>query len=1164
MLRLRVFFLLLFFSNHVFSQESDLKFEHTDIHQGLSNNQVKCILQDSYGFLWVGTRDGLNKYDGHNFTIYRPRPDRNDAISANEILCISEDKKKNLWVGTLTGGLSLYDRKNDNFTNFLPDKNNKNTILSQNVYAILEDSFGFLWVGTDKGLSRLSPDRKAFKHFLPDSTQKQAISDKFVTAIFEDSNRNLWIGTKHGGINLYQPEKETFISYTAIKNEGLCGEYISSITEDKQGNLILGTYSGLTIAKKNQTHLTDFYCFTNDPANPNSLSNTQNGFVLYDNGLIWVCDNNSAGLNVVEYKYDIENKPVIERIKKYLHTPLNPQSLASNRMRCIYKDRTGIYWIGTEMGLDKFVPSKQKFQHVYNYMMLDPNGLNNNEIRAFVEDENQTIWVATYGNGLSSYSPQTGKVKSYPYNFKNKDALKSRQMLSGSEGLLWVTTSGGGFYAFDMPNKKYTYHFEYDAKSPYSLMDNAVGAIYEDQEKTLWVGTESGLCKLTYENRARGKFENLRHFTDDKINTIIEDSKGSLWIATETNGIIRMKKDGSEKTTFKHDAANPKSLPQDNVRLIYRDEKNRIWVGTGAGLCLFESENSGFTIYNEKDGFPNSVINGVLQESKNFWISTNDGLLRFNPETKKIHHYTEADGLQSNEFRKRSFYKGKSGKLYFGGLNGFNFFYPNQIKSDTSKPTIMLTDFKIFNKSVLIGENSPLRKHISLTDELLLSYQDYVISLEFAALHFNNPSNNLYAYKLENFEKDWNYVNAQQRFATYTNLDAGTYFFKVKAANADGFWGEKERTLKIVIKPPFWETAWFITLVITVIVGGAVGFYKYRINQVEAQKKKLEVLVSERTTELSEEKKSVETKNLLLEKQSEEILNKNTELEQTQEEIVSQRDFIEKKNTELVDTLYLLNLKNQKITSSIRYAQTIQQAILPTEKRMKKYFNDFFVLYRPKDIVSGDFYWIAEERDKSSEFTFIAVADCTGHGVAGAFMSMIGYSLLNELVRQRKVLDPAKILTELDEKLREALTTDESTKEDGMDICLCRLEAGKNKTKVVFSGAKRPLYYLQNAQLEEIRGDRKSIGGTQDMDKAFQNQEIILNNGSMLYLFSDGYCDQKDAEGNKLGSRKFKEMMMTVSSNTPKEQCSYFDTTLQSYLQHYEQRDDITIVGIRV
>ncbi|MCU0393548.1 MAG: hypothetical protein MUE81_20730, partial [Thermoflexibacter sp.] len=960
------FYILVLFSLFTFklsAQVNDLKFEHLDIHAGLSNNQVKCILQDRYGYLWVGTRDGLNKYDGYSFISYRPQSNNPKSLLANEILSVHQDKKGSLWVGTLTGGLSLYDREKDNFINFIPSKDNKNSILSQNVYAILEDSFGFLWIGTDKGLSRLSQDRKTFKHFVSQNTHKQSISNNFITALYEDKDKNLWIGTKEGGLNLYQRESEDFIRYQAIDNQGLCGDYVASIAEDEKGNLVLGTYSGVSIAIRKGKQLSDFYCFTKEEGNPNSLSNIQNGFVLPENNnRLWVVDNNSSGLNIIDYQYDTAGKPQINFIRKYTSQPLNPQSLASNRMRCVYKDRTGVYWLGTEAGLDKYVPLKQKFQHVHNYLMSDPNGLNNNEVRSFVEDESGTVWLATYGGGLSSFSPKTGQIKAYPYNFKNKDALKSRQMLLGTDNLLWVTASGGGFYAFDIKTEKYKYIFENDKNNPNSLIDNSVGAIYEDQDKTLWIGTEAGLCKLTYDNRAKGKFDDLKQLSEDKLNTIMEDKEGFLWIATETNGIIRMKKDGSEKTTFKHDPAKSQSLPQDNVRLIYRDENDKIWVGTGAGLCLYIPENKGFKIYNEENGFPNSVINGVLQDKRDYWIATNDGLLQFNPETNQLHIFKEADGLQSNEFRKRSFYKGKSGRLFFGGLNGFNYFYPSQIKSDTSKANMVLTDLKIFNKSVLIGKDSPLQKHISLTDEITLySDRDFVFSIDFAALHFHAPERNQYAYKLENFEKEWNFVDSKKRFATYTNLDAGTYYFKVKATNADGIWNEKEKVLKINVLPPFWKTNWFIGLVFLLLISSVIGFYKLRTRQIRLQNEKLEQLVNQRTEELEEEKQLVEERNALLEQQREEILHKNVELEQNQDEILAQRDFIEKKNEELIETLRLLNTQNEKITSSIRYAQTIQHAILTTEKRMQRYFEDYFVLYCPKDIVSGDFYWVARE-----------------------------------------------------------------------------------------------------------------------------------------------------------------------------------------------------------
>ncbi len=1147
--------ILLLFYACAWGQHNDLKFEHIDIHQGLSNNQVRCVLQDSYGFLWIGTRDGLNRYDGYKFVIYSPDNQDSTSLLANEILCMAEDEQKRLWIGTLTGGLFLYDRPLDRFQQFYHKANNPNSLPNNNVNAILPSKNGKLWIGTDQGLTCFDASQK-FTHLL---------KGKSVASIFQDTKGNLWVGTKKEGVYLLGNGSSEFINFNSDNTQGFRNNFVASIQEDAQGSLILGTHEGLMFARWENNQFTVLNCFTSETNNPLSISNNQSGFVFRDSdGKLWICENNSAGLDLVHYIYK-NNIPVLNEVRHYKHIPFNPHSLASNRVRCVYKDHTGIYWIGTEMGLNKYVPLKQKFWHVHNYMMLDKNGLSSNEVRAFVEDEKKTVWLATYGGGLNSYSLTTGKVKVYPSPYANKDVLKSRQMLRSKDKLLWITTSGGGIYLFDTEKEQYKNLFVHKPNQPNSLINNEVGAIYEDQDQTLWIGTEQGLCKLTYANRAKGKFDDLRYIINDKLNTIVEDAQGRLWIATETNGLIRVNKDGTEKKVFQHEADNPQSLPQNNIRLIYKDEQNRIWVGTGIGLSLYNPENESFTTFDNRNGFPNSVINGVLQAGDFLWISTNEGLLRFNPQTQALNIYRETDGLQSDEFRKRSFYKGKSGMLYFGGLNGFNYFYPDRIKADSSKPKTVLTNFKIFNQEVAIQPQSPkLSQHISITEKLELSYQDYVFSLEFAALHFHTPKRNQYAYRLENFEKNWNYVDATRRFATYTNLDAGIYYFKVKAANADGVWNEEETILQITIKPPFWETYWFITIVILSIIGGAVGFYRYRVEAIEKQKIILENLVKQRTEELEQEKKAIESQNILLEKQRTEILNKNIELEQRQEEIVAQRDLISTQNNELSNALHELNKQNQKITASIRYAQTIQQAILPTYKKIARHFSDFFVIYRPKDIVSGDFYWIAKEKIDKEEYIFAILADCTGHGVSGAFMSLIGYSLLNEIIRQKKEIEPSQILEELDQKLTEALTSDERIKEDGMDIAICRFNKEKNKVKMVFCGAKRPIYLFQNGELQEMKGNKRSIGGIGSKANHFIHQEIRLDENAIIYLFSDGYTDQQHQDGRKIGTLRFKQILQQVASAPLSQQAEVLEHVLKDSLKVYEQRDDITILGLKL
>ncbi len=1146
-------FLLVLSEKIAFSQENFLNLERLDNRDGLSNNQVKCFLRDRYGFLWVGTRDGLNRYNGYSFEIYRPNPTNPFALLEAEIYCLLEDKQGTVWVGMQIDGLARYDRQQDRFINLAKDSVLGSFFQGKDVYAITEDKEENIWIGTQKGLLRFDKGRKKIAIFL----EKENIS-----SLLLDKNGNLWIGTKENGLYGYNPKKQIFENYQSNHQfPAFCAKEISSISENAMGDLVLGTQQGVIFGKKLNNQIVDFQCFNPIKNEPKSLKVSKNTFVWHDSqGNLWTTDNSLSGITVISYHKENE-KIIFDKVKQYLHDPLNPQSLASNRVREIYADRSGIVWIGTEEGIDYFSPKRNQFDHLYNYLMLDSKGLNNNEVRAVYEDENGKLWISTYGGGINFCDLPTGECEAITLEKNQKTLSKGRQLCKGTDNLLWSATSGGGMYAIDMRTQKIVFNFQKNESNPQSLIDNDIGALYEDSQKTLWIGTEEGLCKIAYKNRKKGIFEDLRTWTKEKLNTIIEDNEGNLWIATETKGLIRVRKDGTEKTVFQHDPQNPNSLPQNNVRTMYQDDRGRIWAGTGLGLSLYVPEKQNFTNFGQNIGFTNTVVNGILAEGDWVWVSTNDGIFRLNLPTKNIQHFTPSEGLQGKEFRKRSFHKGKSGKFYFGGLNGLNYFDPKKIQIDTTKNRVVLTDFRLFNKSVPIRKETVLKENINLIKEIELSYQDYVFSIHFSALDFHNPEKILYAYRLSNFETEWNYVGANQRMATYTNLDAGTYFFEVKATNTDGIWNESPTVLKLRVKPPFWKTTWFILSMLVSIVGTSIGFYQYRIRQIGRQKEKLEEIVTIRTAELAQEKKEIEKKNIILEEQTQEIGLKNIELQQTQEEMVAQRDFITDKNVQLNTTLQELERKNKHITDSIRYAQTIQQAILPNLQKLERYLGNYFILFRPKDMVSGDFYWITYI---NPDHYLLALADCTGHGVPGGFMSMIAYSLLNDIVKQKKILDPTTILYELNQRWHEALMTEQNRAEDGMDVGICSIERKESHTRLIFGGARIPLWYIENNEIHEIAATRKSIGSPLDTGRRFESHQIEVTRGTCVYMSSDGLIDQSDELRRKFGRKKLLDFLLNHYQKPFELQKQDLETVLDTYQAQADQRDDITVWGFRV
>ncbi len=475
---------------------------------------------------------------------------------------------------------------------------------------------------------------------------------------------------------------------------------------------------------------------------------------------------------------------------------------------------------------------------------------------------------------------------------------------------------------------------------------------------------------------------------------------------------------------------------------------------------------------------------------------------------------------------------------------------------------------------------TPLKQNINLCDEIELSYNENSFAFEFSALHYTSPEDIKYAYKLEGFDKDWIQTDAKRRFANYTNIDAGTYHFMVRATNSDGVWKEKPTIIKIVIKPPIWKTWWFRICTALIIMLLIYLFFKYRLNRIERQKRQLEHLVEVRTQEITQKNQILEQQKEEIQAQRDELEQRNTEVTQQKEEIEAQRDELEEKNVKI-------EMQNEFVRGSIRYAKNIQTATLPPKKLIDSHFESF-IIYRPKDVVSGDFYWFTEiseelrvkneELKNSSEANlstlhsslfFLAVVDCTGHGVPGAFMSMLGIRLLNEIIIERRILTPADILYALEKDVMASLRQNETHNEDGMDLCLCRLqETNDNTVKLMYASAKRPLFHYSKNEnaLQLIDATHRSIGGFREYytPTIFKNVEMELSHGDILVLSSDGFQDQPNRERKRIGSKRFFSWLAENVDKSMNDIKLALEENLDKHKMETDQRDDITVVGIKV
>lgn len=804
--------------------------------------------------MWFGTRDGLNKYDGYKITIYRNDPKNKTSISNNFIAAIIEDAKGFVWAATRGGGLNRYDREKDQFIAFRADKNNPHAISSDLLSSVCEDGEGFMWIGTeDEGLNCLDPNRKDFTCFQYKEKDPGSLSGDYIRHVFVDSRQNVWVGTYGNGLNLLDRTRGTFTRYrhNSKDSSSLSEDKICVIYEDSRHELWVGTDGGgLDRMDDPAGH---FRHFRHQPHNSNSVP----GNVIYTLGEdtkkdLWIGVEN-GGFSI----YD----PTKNTFTNYKHDDVDNTSLSNNSVHSAYKDNNGNMWVGTFAGgMNILNRDANRFTH-YKHTG-DKNSLSNNNVLSIVQDSRKNLWIGTDGGGLDLFDPAAKKFTHFLHEEGNPKSICGDYVLctcEDSKGNYWIGTWADGITVYNPRNNSYR-HFRNDPSNPASLSNDNAYAILLDRDKNIWIGTYGGGLDLYHpENNTFSHYaydeSNPASVNNKKIHSIFEDSQGYIWLGTDGGGLYQFsKRTRSFVRSFLHDDKK-NSLSDNRVGEVYEDQKGNLWIGTMVGLNYFDRAANSFRTYTTEDGLANSVIFGILPDGKgNLWISTNKGISIFNPTARSCRNFDISDGLQSYEFKEHAYCRSSSGALYFGGVNGFNEFFPDSIKENPFEPPLLITGFKIFNKDVPIAKDSsdpsPLKKAITETREITLPYTNSVITFEFAVLNYTAPEKKQYAYILEGFDKNWNNVGAK-RTATYTNLDPGEYTFIVKSLNYEGEWSPRRATIKLKITPPFWLTWWFKLGVILAIAGGFIAFFRVRLRLIKSQKKQLEHLVQERTEQLA-------------------------------------------------------------------------------------------------------------------------------------------------------------------------------------------------------------------------------------------------------------------------------------------------------------------------
>lgn len=901
---------------HAIAQKRSLKFDHFGVSEGLSQGTIGAILQDSRGFMWFGTRDGLNKYDGYTFTVYKNIPNNPGSLSNNNVQHIIEDKKGNLWMATYGGGLVHFDREKERFKSYKHDNNNPNSLSADLVFSILYDSRGKLWVGTqDGGVDVFDIERETFIHYIHQENDSKSLGGNFVTDILEDAQHRIWIATADGGLNLLNNDYKTFTHFLhdPKNNNSISSDNVWALFEDSKQRLWVGTRGAGLNLFENSTNT--FRHFVNNPSSKNSLAhNSILSFEEDKQHKLWIGTEN-GGVST----YDIDKN----LFENYRHDDVDNNSLTNNSIYSLYEDNRGNMWVGTYSGGINYLNwDANKFTH-YKHT-TEANSLSHNEVNTIYEDSKNNVWIGTDGGGLNLFDRKTKLFKNFRHDPGNVNSIGSNHVLSiveDGDHNLWIGTWGDGITIYN-PAKNTFRHIRHNPDDPGSLSSNNVWAILKDADNNMWIGLYFGTGLDLYEKKSNS----FKHYVYDKknpdgissqnINNIFEDRDGYLWVCTDGEGIDKFDKNTQRFSHFKHNEAS-NTISGNTVYNVYQDNDGNFWFGTNAGLNFYDPQKNKFKVYTTQDGLPNDVVFGILEDGNhNLWLSTHKGLSKFDRKNKTFRNFTRADGLQSDEFSRANAYcKTRSGMMYFGGNNGFNEFFPSEIVEQPFDPNLVLTDFQIFNKRTPIGNdsttNTPLKKHISETEEIVISYKHAVFTFEFASLNYTDINKKQYAYMLEGFDKNWNYVGAK-RVATYTNLNPGKYTFKIKGLDNQGNWSKKIRTLRVIITPPFWKTWWFIATAIMILAAGVFFIYRFRLRAVENQKHELETQVKLRTEELMTQKEMVES-------QTENMQTLNEQLQ-------AQTDFLQSMNEELQQQKVEIILKQEQAEQAMQEAEQANRA----------------------------------------------------------------------------------------------------------------------------------------------------------------------------------------------------------------------------------------------
>jgi len=1058
----------------VFSQTMNLN--QFGIEEGLPQSSIYTMLQDKDGSIWVGTMNGVSKYNGLNFENFT----RTDGLAENRVTSSCMDKNGDIWFGHWSGGITLYSSKTRKFTvvstGILKLNKTINAILcdqkgslwfgtegqgllnyeggqfhaitraeglpSNEVSSLALDPAGTLWIGSDGGIVTWNSKLIPFNKELP---------SQHIRSLFCDSKGNLWIGTVDQGVEKLNLSGGNRRIYNT--SNGLSSNYVKTIFEAENGTIFIGTYGGGVSKFLSRLETADYKgSLFQTISTSQGLSNDRVLCMLQDREKnIWI----GTFLNMNQY-FDEQFEIFGEN-----------EGLTNSLVWSVIQDTKGNYWLGTEGGLIRFLPDENAqslpsgkqsgtalsaIQNRFHFRRMTGKEGQILNTSSLCEDRKGNIWFSDFGKGLSRLDPATGNIRV----FNTESGLPVNDIYctcSDADGNLWIGTNKGGVLKFDERTETFTRYTSSDG-----LGSDQVYSIFCDSRKRLWFACIGGGLSI-YDAGTPGK-------------------------------------GGKRFHTFTESEGYPATV----TLCITEDQSNNIWIGA-MDQGLFKYDGHTFKNYSTENGLSsNSSFLLVCDKQNNLWIGSGLGIDKLNIKEETFKHYGKGDGFLGIEINPNSACRDRSGNIWFGTIIGLVKYNASKELVNRMEPITSIKPPRIYFQTVDIPSNHEF------------SWTQNHITFDFLGTSLTNPRRVKYRYELVGVDKDWSHI-VKENSVTYPDLQPGHYTFQVRSCNSDGVWNKEPVQFSFLIKPPFWKTTAFYVVLFIVVLAGILIFIRIRERKLIRKNAILEQKVTERTETISKQKEELEHKNTV-------------------------------------------------ITDSIEYARNIQHSLLPSEDEMSKHFPEHFVLNLPKDIVSGDFYRIQETDDR----LVVAVADCTGHGVPGAFMSVMGYHLFKDAVMEAKSHSPADILEALNTHILDSLKQNSSdlTAKYGMDIALIALD--KKTGMGEFSGAHNSLIILRGKECIQLKGDKRAVGSVNKPgQKNFTNQPFTFQKNDFLYMFSDGFPDQTGGpEGKKYFMQPFRELLQSISSLPPAQQKEALQKAITDWKGRRAQTDDILVIGLRI